>query len=495
MATPKLKKLKTANLYVEYLVRANQFPYINSVHFKGQNVNPMLRSLVFSTIVGTKRYAPYGESVHIDPALKDLMFKYFSDIINLKKGKQDVAVACTNFFFERICLLYWNLIINSGSKNLAIAFLSEICTIIELWEKKRKKQIHKGTLYYFLTFSFLQVGDIDSAFATMFKAIEEDKRSFDPLFGKEAHKDFPAYKYASLVEDEKNYLYKSIIELRKLIKQYVRAFNLKSQLRPRFSIAELDTKFLQNNDKEIEQIKFLFTYCVEKHQKYVLGMPALPINDFYKIRNANFFFALCLIADKILQKRYENLFKSYLRGAGRRRGMSMGDGVALLFEDMGWIGPLTTTQRGDPRGCLSISPSLPKNKPKEWIKKFFKNPIQLRCCGRNLDYKMKVMLFTLKLRNYAGHNIKKQDIFVENYLQIVNWVLSAIFIAVRVLPKPKKTKKKQALKLSRAVIPELTWYSVETVSTTANQEPLTTLPPPGTIHPSHYQNTRSRKIV
>lgn len=479
MTVPSPNTFRSADLLVKYYDVPNEIPQITSVIFKKRNLVGWIQETIFSTLLGTKKYLPHEEFVHVDPNFKTLAYQYFDEMVKLEKAKRDLAVGCTDFFFNNVCVLYWNLIANGGSKNLAIAFLEEICSITDKWEKK-KTRIHKGTPYFFLTFGFLEEGDIDSAFATMFEAVNEDRESKDPILGTGSYKKSPAYKYVSLVDDRKNYLYDSIFELRNLVKGHITKFNKASRARPKFTMRTLDTRFLQSDDTELEQIKYLFTYCLEKNRKYRKQLPTLPNNDFYKIGDANFFFNLCLITDKILETRYKQTFRSHVK----RRDMTMNDGIALLFEDKGWIGKLTSNQKKDPRTSLRIRPNLPKNDPKELVDKLFLNPVRLTCNTRPFNFEMRVMQLAVKLRNYAGHNIRKQDVFVKNYPQIVEWLFSSIFIAVSTLPAPKKSAKKSKIpqppKSTATIISQPTTYST-TTTTSSSQSVVTSLPSRGTI--------------
>lgn len=154
----------------------------------------------------------------------------------------------------------------------------------------------------------------------------------------------------------------------------------------------------------------------------------------------------------------------------------MGDGVTLLFEEKGWIDKLTQNQKKNPRKYLTIEKRLPKNKPKEWIERLFLTPIKINCNGKPASYKMRVMLLALNLRNYAGHNIRKQDVFVEKYPQIVDWLLSAIFIAVSSLPKPeKKTKLPKAPQPSKPKA-KIAPKSTTSTTKTSNQTVVTSYP-------------------
>lgn len=478
-----LNNFSYGKLRLTYRNPSNQIPSVTSVIFDGQDLSNLTNKLIFSTLVGTRRIQPFEEVVNVENAFQDLIVKFFNELTLLKTVRRDLAVGCADFFNQHICKFYWHLICNIGSKNIANAFLETICTIVDKWEKKTGQEIHKGTPFYFLTFGFLQEGDIDSAFASMFKAINEDKKSIDPILGKGAYKMSPAYKYVSLVDDKNNYLYDSITNLRKMVRKYITKFNRKITAKPRFSIGKLDSRLLQNDDEDIQQIKHLFTYSLEKNRAYLKQMKSLPENDFYKIKNANLFFNLGLITDKILEKIYIKAFRIHVP----RRSMTMSDGVALLFEDKGWIGSLPIAKKRDPRRALNFTPNIPKD-PKDLIEKFFLNPVTFHCNGRSMNFEMLAMQTAVKLRNFAGHNIKKQDIFVKKHSEIVEWLLSSIFVAVSVMPNPPRRYSSRIESSARRENEEHSTTTTTTTYHTSSQTARTSLPLMGTIGPWEEEN-------
>ena len=126
----------------------------------------------------------------------------------------------------------------------------------------------------------------------------------------------------------------------------------------------------------------------------------------------------------------------------------MADGVAFLFEEKGWIDKLNEKQKKNPYKSLKFDPKLKdlEKDPKKFIdpEKLIKTKITYH--GKPLSFDMRVILLAWKLRNYAAHNIEKQQIFVKKFSKIVEWLLFAVFIAVSTLPKPSKGNKKLKIK-------------------------------------------------
>lgn len=448
------------NLVVSYELIPNEIPRVKNVFLNSINMENLINRTIFSTLAGVRKIHPYKELIVIDSSFVKLTDKILNAIANLNNVNPQLAVGCSDFFFQRVCNYYWNLVQNVGSKNLANEFLSSICDFVEKWEKKTGNQIHKGTPYYFLTYGYCEEGDLDSAFACMFKAINEDNQSKDPILGAGTYRNSPAYKYVSLVNDVNNFLIGSIRLLREMLSKYITSFNSQKSTLPRFSIKKFESRFLQNPDVDIEQIKYLFVFCLETIRKYLNQRAPFQKNDFYKIRNSNIFFDLGLITDKILEKAYKSDFRRHVP----RRHMVMNDGVALLFEDKNWIPSLTANQKRDPRNALQFSPRL-ANDPKELIDDLFLNPIRITCNTRPLNYEMRVIQLSRKLRNFGGHNIETQDVFVSEYPKIITWLISAIIVALSSIPSPPTPRTSTITPVTRAT----TQISPTTTTTTTIQ--------------------------
>lgn len=427
MATP-VMTVRSGNLQIKYQMIQPNSPQIIDITLNGISLAAQILVGVNSTLIGTKQYRPYADSISLDSAYKKLLFEYFDEIVVLTQTNKPLAYACTDAFFNISCNLYWELISKRGSKNLGCTFLEEICSLVNEWEGKRKR-IHKGTPYYFLTFVYREMGDIDSAFASAFKAIAEDKKTFDPIFGKGNYRNAPAHKYVTIVDDNANYLYETIIELRGFLNNYIQEFQ--NTVNPNFSINDIDTKFLQGH-KALENVAYIFVYTLELLKKHFEQMPTLPASDFYKLKNIQIIFNLCLIVDKILEQKYRRRFKRRVTN----RDMYISDGVILLFDDKGWL-KLTRDEKTNPRGFIGNTDQPLTDDPRTYVTDLIirPQPINFRTLPNltPLNTQMRCMLLAYKLRNQGAHALEKQAIFVTEYKQIIKHLMFSIFIAIEAL--------------------------------------------------------------
>jgi hypothetical protein len=424
-ANPNAHILQTAKLIIPYEDQPNDFPKVGNILFNGQKLGDLLTAFMQSALVNTAKYMPFQERVWLDPAFETMMTEYFDELVAISQRHPDLSVVCADRFFEFSCTRYWDLIVNQGSKNLAVDLLEEICKCVDKWEKARKQRVHKGTPYYFLTYGYREMGDVDSAFAAAFKAIEEDRQTSRLIFADERYKQSPAFKYITLVDDRANFLHGTVIKLRSLLEEYVKEYKT---LNPNFSINEIDTKLL-NGKKDLQQIAFVFVYSLELIKKYRDQLYTLPSNDFYKIRNLSNLFNLCLVVDKVLEQKFKRKFKKY---TGNDR-MYISDGVVLLFEAKGWIPALTLQQRTNPRSLIGSTTPVLSDELALYAKELVFSPLPMTFgygAGVPLTDDMRNLILAYKLRNEAAHSLKKETILVTKYEEIVKHLMFAIFAAI-----------------------------------------------------------------
>jgi hypothetical protein len=93
---------------------------------------------------------------------------------------------------------------------------------------------------------------------------------------------------------------------------------------------------------------------------------------------------------------------------------------------------------------------------------------------------MSVIQLARKLRNFGGHNIETQDVFVDEYPKIINWLISAIIVALSSIPNPPQpTTLPPVTRPSTQVSPTTT----TTTTMTSSYTPITSAPTRGTLNP------------
>jgi hypothetical protein len=427
-------QINTTKLQITYHNVANNFPEIDSILFRGYNLDSLISGIINSSQIHTivQNSLP-TDKVILDPLFEKIMSEYFDEIHSLSTTNPSLCVPCADKFFNICGSKYFSLIFQ-GSKNLAALLLEEILKFVHRWEKK-KKRVHKGTPYYFLTYSYREMGDIDCAFASAFKAIREDRLSCSNLFGSTRYKQSPAYRYITLVDGRDNYLYETITNLRNLLNVYVVKYQALTQRN--FTINDIDRKFLQHGGN-LENAAFTFVYTLELIKKYETQMPYLPSNDFYKIRNLQNIFNLCLVIDKILQHKY---YRRFRKNTNNR--MYISDGIILLFEDKHWIPRLTPAQKTAP-GSLIGPIRIGQNTLPNDISGLINNLV-ISPPGMTIDLngtlnrsivvtpEMRNLFLAHKLRNEGAHSIQRETVLVTKYYQIMESLMFALFASIEML--------------------------------------------------------------
>lgn len=346
----------------------------------------------------------------------------FNAIITLyDNNKKGLSISLADYFFNNYKEISWNIIRTQGSKNLAGEFLEALLLKTIEWERRRKRLIHKGTPYYFLTSIYLAMNDIDSGFASMFKAIEEDKRTkVDATQNEDEYKKSAAYKYASLLDDKFNYLYQSVMRIRNYLSGILTTFNKNTIYN--LTLNDIDKKFFDNDD--LEELKFVFVYLMEKYLKYSAQFSELKIsNEFYELRNSSNIFDLCIIIDKILENKYEHKYRITFPN----RSLYLGGLIWCLFDDKGWISGIAHA------GNLKrkLSPKILDMSPERTFYHITSGSVTLN--GVSITNVMGVMLLVWRLRNWGAHTIKREKVFVNKYEEIFEKLLWSFLIAVESL--------------------------------------------------------------
>lgn len=284
------------------------------------------------------------------------------------------------------------------------------------WEDSHEK-VYKGTPYFLMAKTYLQLGDVPSAYICFFNALEEDKNNFSCI--QENFKDRPAYLTTSLVNNSNNPLHKEVVViLRAYLQGFIRSYNKRTK--SDFTIQDLDKKFLQA--VSLEDFKRLFV--ANFHEIYHLAPlndSRMIKNDYSKLKVSSTLFNIALIIDQILEYRFfQNAYN------GRR---DMANAVYQLALDLRW-----TTEEENLKALKflkKVHPNLKKGSPDEILHTLLDGTATYD--GRPLDFRMRAIFAAYYLRNYAAHHIVGCNILVDEYSDILDMVMDAFFTSVESL--------------------------------------------------------------
>ncbi len=284
------------------------------------------------------------------------------------------------------------------------------------WEDCHEK-VHKGTAYYWMAETFLDSGDVASAYISFFNALEDDKIIY-PIVGRN-FKEAPAYLTTSLVDNTRNALYPSVVvPLRTRMQSFIYRYN--SQTGRSFSMPVLDKKFLQNDD--FEEIKRFFV--ANFHEIYhlnALHSTRMINNDYSKLKVIDTLFNVSLVIDQILAHKFLQRVPKNER--------NIANAFYKLALQLGW----TTAKENKDAGRLlkKISPNLNSGPPDNILPAILDGKSTYK--GASMNYEMRTVCAAYHLRNYGGHHLQGSTILIQRHDEILDMVMGAFFLSVETL--------------------------------------------------------------
>ena len=335
------------------------------------------------------------------------------DAIGLLKGSGEFKL--TSLVSDFIFGIYgnsWAVMRGNGLHIQGANLLFTACRLAWKWEAEKGALIHKGTPYYFLAQTLLEIGDIDTGFTFVFLAVEEDKRTYAEFGDPQGYRSAPAYMFVTSVDNPNNSMYHLISGM--ILKMHDYFTSYQNEFGGQINSLDFDRKFLQASD--LEEIAFFFIFTLQQLIRLEkTTRPELLQNEFSKLRNLDFIFNLCLIVDKVLCKRFSTSPRDTI--ANNVHEFSR----ALL-------------------GITDSNPSVLKRKLNVDINQQPDNVVPallngtLTYDGQPADRRLVPMILVWHLRNYGGHNIKGQQVLITDFQKVVKEIMYALFLAVDALP-------------------------------------------------------------
>lgn len=283
------------------------------------------------------------------------------------------------------------------------------------WEDSHEK-VHKGTPYYFMAESFLESGDVPSAYICFFNATEEDRQNLPHIL--KNPKDAPAYCTTSLSCNPNNALFLSVVmPLRSRLQSFIDGYN--SRLKRNVTLLTIDSKFLQAD--HLDDIKRFFVATFhEIYHLAPLNATRMINNDYSKLKVIDTLFNLGLITDQLLEYKF-------LAGVPGRKNMA--NAVYQLALSQSWT---TSAKSGTvPQFLGQIAPDLNNDDPVQVV------PPLPDCSatfnGSNISEAMRAAFLAYHLRNFAGHHVEGRDVLVQRYSEVLDAVMDAVLLAIEAL--------------------------------------------------------------
>ncbi len=291
-----IEEIKVNNVSVTY-EKSGAHIAISTVKVDGLNFSEVIVNGFGSIKASIGPARPDISQIQFPAEYESVIQSVFTAVDQVYRNKKAcLAAFLSSYIFERFTPL-WNSLLQEGRHVWAIQLWQKLIFITHQWEEGNQKHIHKGSPYAFLAFTYLLVGDVDTGFSYIYNAIEDDIELNKVCPELNYPFEAPVYRTASLSSNLANIMAALVMEIRSELEKYIKEYQ--SIFNSNLSIEEFDKLFLQNPALETVKYYFVFNYWAVFEFKRKVEKRMMQ-NDFSKLKNADWFFALCLVIDKLL---------------------------------------------------------------------------------------------------------------------------------------------------------------------------------------------------
>jgi hypothetical protein len=380
---------------------------VNKITYQGEPLNTAINDRL-----QLQQTAEGG--IVLAPELCHLLDDLFEAVVSLPATEPRKKLALADTIFGHLVIREYAT--TPRNPKLRSAIWRAILDHVWRWEDSNE-DLHKGAPYYYMGETYLESGDIPSAYMCLFSGLEEDQRNY-PAISKN-FKEGPAYRTTSLVDNVGNRLYEAVVvPLRGALEILMRDYNARTGAL--ISMQMLDDKFLQA--EPLEDVKRFFV--ANFHEIYhlaPLNSTRLIRNAYSKLKVADTLFNLSLVVDQILKYRF-------LRDAPAKE-KKMANGVYQVALYLGWT---TRAKCGNAGRFLDkATPDLNVGSPDQILPSILEGTATHD--GMVLNAKQSAIFTSYHLRNYGGHHIEGCDILIDRYSDVIKLVMDAFFLSVECL--------------------------------------------------------------
>lgn len=275
---------------------------VNKVFIDGENLDDLISTGYRSIICRFNPYHPDTSEIDFPQEYKTIfqdIFEVINDLYN--SNNACLAAYLSSFLFGKFTL-YWIELMKAGRHIIGIQFWNKIISIVHRWEESNGKHIHKGSPYAFIAFTYLIQGNLDLGFSFIYNAVEEDIELGKICPSLNYPSNAPAYLTAILSSNPNNmFMGQFVAAIRSELEIYLSGY--RAYFGRTLTLDQFDRKFLQNTALGTIRFYFVFIYwAIFEYQRKVVTK--MMQNDFSKLKNASWLFALCLVIDNLLNYKY-----------------------------------------------------------------------------------------------------------------------------------------------------------------------------------------------
>jgi hypothetical protein len=334
-------------------------------------------------------------------------FPFFDEDTFIEKAKFFFSNNIDNYkahdaFFSGFTILTQQLFLQEGNLPKIEYIWNLALKIADEWEQENQgKRIHKGSPYHFLGIDYLIFGDLTRGFLYIHQALEEDKKTLNTN-----RPQTPGYHFATLHYDKSVYGKDLLEEIATYLDGKIK--NYRSDKSRTLTIDNIKSKFLEKSENT--DIVFSFVYIIfNLHKLEVRTRKEFIHSDFASLLETNLIFDLCLVVDSIIKtKDAKSKFVEHFDHLESNKLMT------VKSSDAGYVNGQFNADF-----CKTLNELLTDNL--HLSNKAKPSPIET-------DF-----LITYGFRNYAAHSIESQKLIYENFFEIIQRVLNALFFSVEKL--------------------------------------------------------------
>lgn len=315
-----------------------------------------------------------------------------------------------NEFFVKFTHIWQMFLYQSRFKNAEDLWELALNIAYQWEEKNPNKRIHKGTPYYFLGVTCILKEDLEKGFLLMHQALKEDEKTPEV----NSHQT-PAYCFVTLdYERQDQYFRQKVKEIAKFLDTILGKY--RSKRRGILILTDLKSKLLQ--EANLQEVAFYFVFELFRIKKLLLDInQRLTQNVFSSLLQANTIFDLCLIVENTIKKqnKYSNI---------NLNGQTIGPLLIFLSS----------------KSSLNLNKGYNlKNLNDDFGNDFSKTMKELLSSlyhfqdGTSPQAIEEDLAITYGFRNFGAHKIEDQPIIYENFKEITDRILNALFFSVEKL--------------------------------------------------------------
>ncbi|MHA1381077.1 MAG: hypothetical protein ACTSRG_22140 [Candidatus Helarchaeota archaeon] len=319
-----------------------------------------------------------------------------------------------NKIFNQVAGECWIELMKQDDYKMAEELWTKILGVV--YEIEKKGRIHKGTLYYFWSVTRIKAGDLEKGFILMHQALKEDRLTLEMDWPST-----PATFFVTLDYEEKEQFFKSELEyIAEFLEEKLQKY--KDERGMSLNIDDLRDKFLKEIEFRDEVLLFVFQIF---RLKRILDINpnTLRLNPFSSLIEVNILFTFCLIIENILGKILDSLIlipiTFFLKKPNRRyikHFEKLINRTKILLRETNSLMPK------DEIGVINNDFPIKLNELLTSIFRFSNGYTPTRL-------EEDILIF-YGLRNFSAHRIEIQEIIFNNFDEIVQRILNALFFII-----------------------------------------------------------------